>query len=80
MKDSNFVVVISKKWLEHPIHIKLNEEELAISMKLEDYFTRFIEEFGSPTFVLTKKQFVERVKLTRLAVETAMKDTTKYVV
>jgi len=80
MKNANYNVVIARKWAKHTISITVNEEEIKLSMPLDDYFAAILEELGSPTFVLTKSQLADKLHLARLHVEATIKDTSKYVV
>lgn len=55
---------------------KLFDDEIGAEMLKEDYISALAEAFGSPTFVLTKSQFLERLKKAADQVQMKMQEAT----
>jgi len=54
---------------------KVNDE-IGSDMDRDDYILELAEQFGNPTFVLTKKQFLQRLMLAADAVQMKMQKST----
>ena len=74
--DSKSVVTVSRKWNEPNIIVWVNNEGIGMGMKMDDYLVALSEEVGSPTFLLTKAQMLQKMREASPKVEAEMKDAT----
>ena len=55
-------VTITREWHKPEILTKVSDKEISLALNLADYLLALCEEFGSPTFVLTKATLLAKVQ------------------
>ncbi len=79
-EESKSVVVKSRKWDNPNILAYVNNEEIGLAMKLDDFLNALVEEIGSPALIVTKEQLKNKVMQARKVVEMEMHDMSRAVV
>ncbi len=74
------IVTISRLWNSPEIKSFMSHQEVGSSMDLDDFLESLVEHIGNPTTLVTKKQFLAKLKWAAEAVKVEMKDKTKHVV
>jgi hypothetical protein len=74
------ILTIMRKWGNPDIKLWIDTEEIGIQIKLDDFIEALINEVGSVTTILTRKQIRERIeKSSRTVIEAVKKETIKIV-
>lgn len=68
------VVTITRKWHNPQIYTVVNDKSISLEIDLDDFVKALIVEFGSPTFILTKAQFEQKMTSSVEAVITGVKE------
>lgn len=68
------VVTITRKWHNPEIYTVVNDKSISLEMGLDDFIKALLIEFGSPTFVLTKTQFEQRINMAVASIITGIKE------
>ena len=71
--DAQSTVVVSRKWHEPAIRAWVSQQEIGMSMWLEDYIKSLAAEIGNPALILTQAQLLKKLQLAAAAIETEMK-------
>jgi hypothetical protein len=72
--ESKSVVTVCRKWNSPNILVWVNDEEIGMGMKLDDFIIGLAAEMGNPTFMVTAAQLLSRMKAAQLVVEGKMKE------
>jgi hypothetical protein len=78
--DSKSVVTVSRKWHEPQIRVWVSQEEIGMSMWLDDYLKALAKEVGNPATLLTNAQLLRVLQKAAINVETEMKLASKAVI
>ncbi len=72
-------IVISRKWKDLKIEAFMNDKEVGAQTDLEQFMKAVADQVGSPTFVMTRAQLLQRILDATEVVLKELKDGTRYV-
>lgn len=70
--ESKSVVTKSRRWNNPNIIAWVNNEEIGMGMKLDDFLVALSEEIGNPLFLLTKAQMLQKMRDVTPLIESEM--------
>ena len=68
------VITKSRKWHSPEILAYANNEEIGLSIKLDDYLQALVAEIGNPTFIVTQAQLLAKLRAASVVIEQEMHD------
>jgi hypothetical protein len=72
-------IVVSRKWKDLTIEAFMNNEEVGAKTALTPFMKAVADQMGSPTFVMTRAQLLQKLLDATEVVLKELKDGTRYV-
>lgn len=72
-------IVVSRKWKELQIEAFMSNEEVGAKTDLTQFMKAVADQMGSPTFVMTRAQLLQKLLDATEVVVKELKDGTRYV-
>lgn len=72
--NTKTVITKSRKWHSPEILAYVNNEEIGLSIKLDDYLQALVAEIGNPTFIVTQAQLLAKLRAASIVIEQEMHD------
>lgn len=70
--ESKAVVTKSRKWHSPEIRAYVNDEEIGLSIKLDDYLQALVAEIGNPLLIMTQSALLSKLRAASVVIEKEM--------